>query len=162
MRRWQLSKRDKKRLLEKLAETYPGLSVGELRDARIEKLVEDDVEMYIVDSLPAFIEAGERFVPHLLYLLRRGYSWLPYIVVDEGAVKPISRGADLMRPGIVEVVGEFSPGDIVVIVEPSRRLPLAVHEALISSKDIPGMEKGRVSRRLHYVGDRYWKIAERL
>lgn len=163
MRRWLLSKRDRKRLLRRLKELYPSLSVDSVE--RIELVVDEDVHLYLFDSIPAFIEdarLGERLVPHLLYLLRRGYEWLPVIVVDEGAVRPISRGADLMRPGIVEVRGEFVPGSIVLIVEPSRGLPLAVHESLYSSKEIMAMEKGKVSRSLHHVGDQYWRLGEKL
>ncbi len=159
MRRWVLSKRDRRRLSARLAELYPGFS---LEADRVEVVVEDDVTLYLFDGLPAFFEVGDRPLPHLLFLLRRGYSWLPSIKIDQGAVRPISRGADLMRPGVVEIRGSFSPGDVVVVVEPSRGLPLAIHEALYSSDEIKAMEKGRVARSLHHVGDRIWKLAENL
>ncbi|NPA04610.1 MAG: DUF1947 domain-containing protein [Crenarchaeota archaeon] len=158
MRRWVISKSERKRLLERLSSLYPGLGIG--RDARIEVVVEEDVKAYLIDGIPAFYEAGDgTLIPLLFYLLKRGYrGWLPYIVVDEGAVRPISRGADLMRPGIVEVGGDFDRGAIVVIVDPNHRLPLAVHRSLYSSEEIKAMERGRVSKCLHHVGDRYWRM----
>ncbi len=160
MRRWVLSKKDRRRLREAVEKQLPGLVVPD----RVEVVVEDGVKLYLFEGIPALIEDEGlgRLVPHLMYLLRRGYDWLPAVVVDEGAVKPISRGADLMRPGIVEVRGRFGKGELFVVVEPSRGLPLAVHEALFSSEDVLAMERGRVSRCLHHVGDRYWRLGQQL
>ncbi|HIP85292.1 MAG TPA: DUF1947 domain-containing protein [Pyrodictium sp.] len=160
MRRWMLSKRDRKKLEEELARFYPQYTLP--KEAKVEYAIIEDIELVIIDRLPAFIKIDDKYIPHLLYLLKKGYSWLPQIVVDSGAVKPISRGADLMRPGIMEIVGEFDTGTIVVILEPSRRLPIAVHRTLYGSRTIIGMERGRGSKRLHYVGDRYWKLADKL
>ncbi|OWJ53966.1 DUF1947 domain-containing protein [Pyrodictium delaneyi] len=160
MRRWMLSKKDRKKLSRRLSELYPKLNLSNVD--HIEVTVDDDIEIYIFDGVPAFIKLGEElFVPHLKYLLRYGYKeWLPYIVVDKGAVKPISRGADLMRPGIVEIPADFDKGSIVVIVEPTRRLPLAIHHTLYNSSEIKTMEKGRVTKKLHNLGDRFWKFSE--
>ena len=156
-----LSKRDRKKLEEILTRLYPQYTLP--KNAKVEYAVIEDTELVIIDRLPAFIKFDDnRYIPHLLYLLRRGYSWLPQVIVDNGAVRPISRGADLMRPGIVEIVGDFETNAIVVILEPSRKLPIAVHRTLYDSKTIIGMEKGRVTKRLHYVSDRYWKLADKL
>ncbi len=161
MRRWQLSKKDRKKLLAEIARLYPRLSIDP--DTRIEKLVEDDITLYLFNGEAWFFEHEGRLIPHLQMLLRRGYQgWLPYIVVDEGAVKPISRGADLMRPGVLRFEGDFQRGDILVIVEPSRGLPLAVHEALVSREEAEAMEKGRITKSIHHVGDRVWKLAKQV
>lgn len=160
MRRWRLSKKDRKRLAARLAKLYPSLQLEPKTD--IELVVEDDIKLYLLEGLPWMIEIGDMLVPHLLYLIRRGYrGWLPSITVDQGAVRPISRGADLMRPGITEL-DSFKAGDVVVVVEPTRKLPLAIHQALYSSGEIIAMEKGRVTRSLHHLGDRYWKLGEKL
>jgi PUA domain protein len=102
-----LSKRDKKRLLQRLRVFYPKLVLG---DDPIEVVVEDDMTVYIVGSVPGFIELESLrlVVPHLKFLIKhRDFrEWIPNIIVDMGAVKPISRGADLMRPGIKEVIGD--------------------------------------------------------
>jgi PUA-domain protein len=163
MRRWQLSKRDKKDLLASLKLRYGEMGglLSRLKDSRVEKLVENDMVLYLVDGKAAFIELDSGLIiPHLLLLLDRGYSWLPYIVVDEGAVMPISRGADLMRPGVLEFHGNYRQGDIIVIVDPNHRLPLAVHQALIGRVEAEALQKGRISKSLHHVGDKYWKLAK--
>ena len=156
MRRWQLSKRDRRRLSEQLREL--GFQLDE--ESRVEIVVEDDVEMIVVDGLASFIKMGDIYVPHLKLLLRRpGVVNVPVIVVDSGAVKPIARGADLMRPGIVSIRGSFEAGQLVVVAEPTRMLPLAVHKTLYSSSEIEAMQRGRVTKSLHHLGDRYWKLA---
>lgn len=161
MRRWILSKKDRKQLVKKLAELYPHLDVSFIDSVEI--VVEDNIRLYIVNGIPAFIDIDGMLIPHLKLLLRHGYrEWLPYIVVDQGAVRPISRGADLMRPGIQEIPTEFERNSVVVIAEPSRQLPLAVHQSLYSSQEIAAMEKGRVTKKLHSLGDRFWKFAETL
>ena len=154
-----LSKKKRKELLKNLQAAYPLAPLELVKGAdRIEYLVESKKKIILIDGVPAFIILSERLVPHLKFLLKHGAQWLPMIIVDEGAVKPIGRGADLMRPGIVEIKGSFRKGDIIVIIDPRHNLPLAVHEALYDASMILGMEKGRVSQRLHHVGDVYWKM----
>lgn len=165
LRRWVLSKKDRKKLLSEIAKLYPKASLS--RDLNVEIVVEDNIQLYLFNSIPAFMELyynnRKLLIPHLKYLLKTRFKeWLPIIVVDEGAVKPISRGADLMRPGIVRIEGAFKTGDVVVVVEPSRGLPLAIHLAQYNSEEIETMEKGRVSKSLHHLGDKYWGLAESL
>lgn len=119
-------------------------------------------ELYLFNGKPAFARIAGRLIPLVNYLLEVGTSWLPRIVVDEGAVRPITRGANLMRPGIVSVEGSFEKGDVIVILEPLKKIPIAVHEALVSSSDVERMERGVVSKRLHYMGDRLWEYARKL
>jgi len=156
-----LSKKDRKQLIKRLSELYPHLGVSIVDN--IEVVIEDGIKMYIFNNTPAFIDQGDILVPHLKLLLRYGYKdWLPYIVVDQGAIRPISRGADLMRPGIQEIPIDFGKDAIVVVAEPSRKLPLAVHQALYGSQEIMAMEKGKVTKKLHNLGDRFWKLSEAL
>ena len=83
----------------------------------------------------------------------------PHAVVDMGAVKFMCNGANVMRPGIVEY-SEFSKGDIVCIVEESRRKPLAVGRAVVDSSELEGTKRGEVVKNLHYVSDRFWETAK--
>jgi PUA domain protein len=165
LRRWVLSKKDKKKLLSEIAKLYPKASLS--RDLNVEIVVEDNIRLYLFNSVPAFIELyynnRRLLIPHLKYLLKVKFrEWLPVIVVDEGAIKPISRGADLMRPGILRIEGVFKSGSIVVVVEPNRGLPLAIHLAQYGSEEIKDMDRGRVSKSLHHLGDKYWRLAESL
>ena len=163
MRRWRLSKRDRRRLLEEIRSAWPDAPITGNEDVEVISDRKSGIEeLYIFNGRPAFVRISGKLIPLINYLLEVGAEWLPRIIVDEGAVRPITRGANLMRPGIVSVEGSFKPGDIVVILEPLKKIPIAVHEAVVSSEDIPGMERGVVSKRLHYMGDRLWEYARKL
>ncbi|MBW2970739.1 RNA-binding protein, partial [Candidatus Woesearchaeota archaeon] len=66
-------------------------------------------------------------------------------------------GADVMRPGIVEM-GDFNKGDFVVIVDEKHGKQLVIGKALFSSKDMRQMDKGKVIQNIHHVGDESWNI----
>jgi predicted RNA-binding protein (TIGR00451 family) len=70
-------------------------------------------------------------------------------------VKFVSNGADIMRPGIVDI-GEFKLGDFVSIVDENNKKPIAVGEALFDSVSMKGMDSGKVVKMVHYVGDKIW------
>ncbi|MET1101519.1 MAG: DUF1947 domain-containing protein [Pyrodictiaceae archaeon] len=164
MRRWFLSKKEKKNILQLINKRFPDLDITRFAERNLEYYVEDDIKLLIMDRRPSFIILEENdVIPHLMFLLQTDFkSWLPYVVIDNGAVKPISRGAALMRPGILEVSKKFAKDDIIVIVEPTKLLPLAVHRALYDYQTILAMKKGRVTDPIHHIGDRYWKIGERI
>ena len=81
-----------------------------------------------------------------------------FAVVDEGAVRPILRGADVMAPGIVRV-SDFAAGEFVVVWSPDEGSPLAVARALMSSGDIMNVRRGRALKNVHYAGDDLWKAS---
>lgn len=84
-------------------------------------------------------------------------SALPAVIVDAGAIKFVCNGADIMRPGIVRVDGEFSKGAKVAVRENTHGKAIAVGEALFASNEIVNISKGAVVKNLHYVGDRLWE-----
>ena len=81
---------------------------------------------------------------------------LPNIIVDMGAIRYICGGADVMAPGIKDIIGEFKEGSLVVIRDINHKKALAIGKALKSSKEIKGSNKGKVIQNLHYIGDKIW------
>lgn len=123
--------------------------------------------IYVVDGLPCIVEEDDARYPHLLCLVRRRTTGnLPRIIVDRGATAAVGRGADLMVPGIRGVEGEFSPGDIVVIVDEETNIPVAVGRALMGSSEImerlEGERRGRAVKVIHRPGDLLWRLGESL
>ncbi|MFH1398626.1 MAG: PUA domain-containing protein [Candidatus Woesearchaeota archaeon] len=112
--------------------------------------VVDDV--ILVNGVASFFYFESRIVPTLK--LNVG---LPRVVVDMPAVPFMVNGADVMRPGIKEM-DKFGKGDFIVIVDERHFKALAIGLALFYSEDILRMEKGKVIRNLHWVGDRVWNI----
>ena len=102
-----------------------------------------------------FFNVEDRPVPTLKLLIKNNF--LRKIVVDMGAVKHVASGADVMRPGIVEIDEGINTEDFIVIVDVNNKKPLAVGIALFNSKEISDYKTGRVIKNIHYVGDEIWK-----
>lgn len=114
---------------------------------------EDDV--LLINNRLSFIFLNGSWVPALPLLLERE-DLLPQVVVDMGAVRFVANGADIMRPGIVEVP-EVEEGSFVVVVDERNRKPLGVGQAKVSGEKMRSMSSGNVVESLHFVGDEYWK-----
>lgn len=155
MKRHRISKKDREILAELLKEKLGLSSIPE----NVELMEDEGKRCYIFDGIPAVCEVGDEMIPLLKWLLKRGSDSLgiPRIIVNKGAVKPISGGADLMAPGIVSIEGSFSKGSIVIIAEEDRKIPIAIMKALYSSDEIKEMKRGKVAENLHHVGDKLWK-----
>jgi PUA-domain protein len=122
--------------------------------------------LYLVDGEALFLkihkDVGEYLVPTLFLIHKsaKGKSLPPYpkVVVDAGAVKPIINGADVMRPGIKEFLGDFNKGDVVFVADEKGRV-IAITAALYSKQEILQMQKGKVLINLHHLGDKIWQIS---
>ncbi len=75
-----------------------------------------------------------------------------------GAVKFVTSGADIMRPGIVHIDEGITKDDAVAIVDQTHKKPLAVGIALHSSEEMQKVSSGKVVKNIHYVGDWIWKM----
>ncbi len=82
------------------------------------------------------------------------------VTVDMGAVPFVTKGADIMAPGIVEADPAVKPGDLVWVKDINHGVPLAVGEALISGEEMRAKEKGKAIRNIHFVADKLWKLNE--
>lgn len=136
----------------------------ELKPEVIEVAVFRDFEIYIVDGRPAFAKISGEIVPLLSFLLSsRIATRAPTIYVDRGAAKALSRGADLMAPGVRRVEGDFEAGAIVVVADDETKAPIMVGKALVSSEElrkaVETRAKGKVVASLHHVGDEIWKAS---
>ena len=75
-----------------------------------------------------------------------------------GAVRFVVNGADIMRPGIVEIQAGIEKDDFVAVVDKNNKKPLAVGIALYSSEEMRVMASGKVIKNIHYVGDELWRM----
>ncbi len=160
MKRYHLSKKEAKKLRAMLTQLF-----GDVEAETYEVVEDREHTLYLVDREPIVYRDKEgRLVPLLYYLVRHRdlVGKLPRVVVDQGAVGPVSRGADVMAPGIVDVRGEFGEGDVVVVVDEKHGMPIAVTVALFSSEQLRGMKRGRVLKNVHHVGDKLWDLCKKL
>lgn len=108
-----------------------------------------------------------------LTVLKTGDSYLPFlsetgllekfpkVTVDAGAIKFVCNGANVMRPGI-KTYTEFKKDQIVCVAEITHGKFLAIGRALVSSDEMPQIQKGEVVKNLHYISDKYWEAAKEL
>ncbi len=83
-----------------------------------------------------------------------------FVTVDMGAVPYVSKGADVMTPGIVEADQGIKEGDFVWVRDVKNRVPLAIGLALISGEEMAKKKPGKAVKTIHFVGDKLWKYGE--
>ncbi len=122
---------------------------------------DDEYRIVLVNDEPTFFmtmspEHGEKIFPTVRGALKFGPK-RNLVVVDSGAVRAVSKGADIMCPGIVEADSRIRKGDIVIVVDEVHGKPLAVGIALTSGEEMIG-NSGKVIKSIHHVGDKIWKL----
>lgn len=153
-----MRKKEVQRLRRRLCGEYPRICsvVEEARRGAFAVVEKPRAKVYIIGSLPAAFELGGKLYPTLVAVRMAGIEALPYAVVDDGAVKPLLNGADVMVPGIREHSG-FRHGDVVAVWRLDRRTPLVVGVALMSSEEISEKGKGKAIKNVHRAGDGIWQ-----
>ena len=82
------------------------------------------------------------------------------VTVDMGAVPFVTKGADVMGPGIVDADPNIQPGDLVWVKDINNGVPLAVGEALISGSEMKERSPGKAIKSIQHVADKLWKLNE--
>ena len=80
------------------------------------------------------------------------------VVVDMGAIKFITNGADIMSPGVHDASHDIRIGDIVIVVDQKHQKPLAIGVSLITGKEMINNTSGKAVETKHYVGDDIWNF----
>ncbi len=159
MRILPLRKKDVVRVRSNVCERYPRLCryLGEGKEGF--RLEGEDFEVIVLNSVPALFRYEDKdfLYPTLVLTKIAGINSIHYAVVDEGAVKHLLNGANVMAPGITEV-SNFRKGDVVAVWNPSKKAPLVIGEALMDSKEIMEVRRGKAIKNLHYAGDDIWEL----
>ena len=149
----------------KLSEIYRNLeatigkSAEQFRSDMVEvaELSGGDVVIYLLDRKPHLMEINGKIFPTL-----RGAVEKPFdkrqIVIDAGAIPFMVKGADLMRPGVVDISYDVKKDEPVVIVDANHKKPLAIGIALMDADEMQGAQSGKVAKNIHYVGDDIWNL----
>ncbi len=141
-----LSKKDIKELNEKIKVYNLEISTKE-RVQRINNII-------IQNNVPLFFELDNKIIP----TLKNNSLTFPKVYIDRGAILFIVKGADLMKPGIVSNE-EFKKNDLVFIADSEHKKNLALGIALFDSAELKEIEKGKVVKNIHFVGDAIWNFA---
>tara|TARA_A100001037_G_scaffold304540_1_gene341648 strand:+ start:5499 stop:5975 length:477 start_codon:yes stop_codon:yes gene_type:complete len=74
------------------------------------------------------------------------------VCVDKGAIKFVSNGADIMKPGITRADSSIESGDLVIVTEEVHGKALCVGRSLKPYESLLG-NSGKAVESIHYVGD---------
>ncbi|WP_457591793.1 DUF1947 domain-containing protein [Geoglobus sp.] len=151
MKRQKLRKKETKRILKEITD-----STGVALEGELEKVDVAGRTVLLLDGEPVLLEHDGRYY-FTVYGIMKYRPEKGMVVVDEGAVRFVMNGADIMRPGIVDADSRIAEGDFCYIVVEKKLTPLAVGIALTSGEDMIG-EKGKVVENIHHLNDRIWRF----
>jgi len=115
-------------------------------------------KIIFVDNEPSFMLYENRIF-FTLYGINKYKPKKKFVVVDMGAVRFVTNGADVMAPGIVDADRGISEGDPVWVCDEKHRKPLAIGVAIINGEQMVHEKKGKAVKILHYVGDFIWNFS---
>jgi len=143
-------------MLKDLESTF-GESVSGLENKVLEKVTLDEYSLILVDGNPLLFEIEEQLFPTVRGALELGLQ-KRLVIVDKGAIKFVSNGADIMSPGVVGADPEIKKGDFVIIVEESHKKPLAIGKATMDGPEMVEANSGKAVKSITYVGDKLWNL----
>lgn len=125
------------------------------KQSKVEFLETDINDLILIDGEISILMLKGKPYPTIKAGLSKGINE-KYVVVDMGAVKFMTNGADVMAPGIVDADKSIKEGDVVFIIEESHKKPLAVGISLTSGEEMIEENSGKSVKTIHYIGDEIW------
>ncbi|MDG6985914.1 MAG: hypothetical protein JRM73_04115 [Nitrososphaerota archaeon] len=153
MKKWVLSRRDSIEIIQKL-ESSLGLTLNLPKSAQAKCAEPEEGVVFVNLEALEFIQVGDVFIPYLGS--PDTLALFPSAVVDEGAIRFLLNGADVMRPGIRTLEDWGAAGRLVVVKEEKKGRAIAVGASMVSGAEAATMSKGGCIKNAHHVGDRYW------
>ncbi|NPA96094.1 MAG: RNA-binding protein [Crenarchaeota archaeon] len=167
MRKQYLTKKAVRELIASISSTelYDKEFIAELRNSDTVYIVEQPrFRIYVFDSTPALFEhvkIPNHILPTLFavntFMNSKGRPPIPWIRVDEGAVNPILRGADVMIPGVKEA-SDFPANAPLCVLEPNKRYAIGVGVALVPSTEISPGKRGKCMKVVSRLNDDIWNL----
>ncbi len=157
MKKWVLSRRDSQETIDRIRSKL-SVSLDLPHSAQVSSAEPSEGVVFVtLDKRYTFVETDQKeTVPFLGS--QETLALFPSARVDEGAIKFVLNGADVMRPGIRTFDEWGEAGKLVVVREEKRGRGIAVGRSLLSSSEMARVRKGPSLKNLHYLGDRFWNL----
>jgi PUA domain protein len=154
-----MSKSDVKRLFNALDAAYEDIPVPSEKGRYMLCETDTDVSVVTHGGTPTFLLWNDQVIPSLHLFLDLDVRTLANrVIVDMGAIRFVTNGADIMRPGIVDVSTTITENMFVIVGDERHGKPLAIGIALYDGGTIMAMDEGKVVKNVHYVGDPIWNL----
>jgi len=155
-RRYHLRKSAVKELADELTSKF-GAPAKEILKGSIEIIeLKNDAQVILNNGRAVLFREAHGLFPTLVSV---NLFPLKQVVVDMGAVGPVTNGANIMGAGVVRVDEGISRGEPVVVLDEQHGEPLAIGTALADSGLLKGA-KGEVVKNMHYIGDKLWDLTK--
>ncbi|HXW37775.1 MAG TPA: PUA domain-containing protein [Nitrososphaerales archaeon] len=155
MKKWVLSRRDSIDMAERI-ESSLGVKLGLPRSTQANCEEPEDGTVFLHFAGAVFVQSGDQLFPFLGS--KEAISLFPAATVDEGAIKFLLNGADVMRPGVKDYDAWGESGRLVIIKERIKERPIAVGKSTVPSDEMASLTKGVCFKNVHRVGDRFWNL----
>jgi PUA domain protein len=149
-----LSKRESKEVLRELNRLF---ACGINEAALVERAQAPDYQLLFVEGDPLAIRYDNQYFLTLKGLIRYKPK-RKFAMVDKGAIKFVSKGADVMAPGIVNADEQIIEHELVWICDEEHFAPLAIGRALMDGRAMVEAKKGKAIKSIFHVGDNLWKM----
>jgi PUA domain protein len=149
-----LKDKEARQVVKEFIELYPSSERSLKASKDFQELIIEGRSVLFVDGRPLILKTSTGLLPSLKF--DELINAIPKIVVDMGAVAHVANGAHIMRPGIREIRGDFSKGQLLTVIDEKFGKALALGIADMDSEAMKSMNKGRVITNVHYVGDELW------
>ncbi len=162
MKRQVVSKHDSRELIAEI-ERSAGVHLEVPRSAQVEILEPDEETRFvIIDGRFTFVRSveGRDYLPFVGS--SEAVGLFPSVTIDEGALKYIVKGADVMRPGIPKYDDWGEAGKLVIVREDKKGRAAAVGRTAVSSAEMAELKKGNCVKNLHHVGDKFWEAYKKI
>ena len=162
--RHMLRSNDIKDLKEEVKQEYGSENANAIfkKKSNVELIkLEDRQELIAVNNKLAFWKKDNRYIPLLTILIEPDIGFnMKYVTVDKGAIRFVTNGADIMRPGITEIDPSIRKGDLVRVQDEMHNQALAVGKAKFDAEEMEKMETGKVIDNIHTITDDIWEFSK--
>jgi malignant T-cell-amplified sequence len=159
LKKWVLSRRDSAEMISRIEKSL-GLSLALPKSAQARCAEPEEGAVFVVLNGFEFVQVGETYFPYLGS--QSTLALFPQAHVDEGAIRFLLNGADVMRPGIRRFDDWGPAGKMVIVREEKKGRAIAVGPSVVAGSEVQGMTKGGCVKNVHHVGDRYWNLHKSL
>ena len=159
MKKWVLSRRDSAEMISKI-EGLLEVTLNLAKSAQANCSEPEEGAVFVSLNGFEFVRAGDAYFPYVGS--QATLALFPQAFVDEGAIRFLLNGADVMRPGIRKFDDWGAAGRMVVVREEKKGRAVAVGPSVVPSAEAQGMSKGGCVKNLHHVGDKYWNLHKSL
>jgi len=122
-------------------------------------LTEADDTLYAINNKLKMWKSKEGYIPLLTLLLDEKMKInMKTVVVDKGAIRFVTNGADIMKPGVTKIDPKIKKDDIVRIVDENHGRALAIGKALYNANEMSEHNKGKIIKNLHTIQDSVWEF----